>query len=142
LDDVVGPADVARLTHPRTGGARAQVAVLLVAVLVGLGLGAVLLSADQRSWDGARFTTASITGLEHDGIHADVAGSDVVLHLESVPPKGTVVDVEVSPDGRARPASYRQTWLKASRSGLALAVGLTLLVQVYRFFVTRRPVEA
>ena len=32
--------------------------------------------------------------------------------------------------------SYRQTWPGALGRGVALAVGLLVLVQVYRFFVT------
>ena len=125
-------------THPRTAGARAQLAVLLLGVLAGLAVGAVLHWADQRSWAGSVTATAVVTGLEANGIHATADGKDVVLHLEKVPRTGTELRVEVRPDGRARPASYRQSWAGALGRGVALAVGLTVLVQVYRFFVTGR----
>ena len=129
-------------THPRTTGARAQLAVLLLGVLAGLALGAVLHWADGRSWAGAERTTAVVTGLQENGVHATADGKDVVLHLEKVPRAGTPIAVEVRPDGRARPASYRQTWSGALGRGVALAVGLAVLVQLYRFFVTRPSVPS
>lgn len=110
--------------------------MLLLGALAGVVLGLVLHWADQRSWAGAETTTAVVTGLKSNGIHATADGKDVVLHLEKVPKAGTQIPVEVRPDGRARPASYRQTWAGALSRGIALAVGLTVLVQVYRFFVT------
>ncbi|MCU1601472.1 MAG: hypothetical protein JWO22_2181 [Frankiales bacterium] len=128
-------------THPRTSGAAPQLAVLLTGVLAGLLIGSALHWADGRSWGGSHDTTAVVVGLEHDGIHAMAGGRDVVLHLEKVPPAGTEVRVEVRPDGRARPTSYRQTWPGALGRGVALAVGLLVIVQLYRFFVTGRPVE-
>ena len=129
-------------THPRTSGARAQLGVLLLAVLAGVLVGAALHWADGRSWSGSVTTRAVVTGLHDDGIHATADGRDVVLHLEKVPPAGTELTVEVRPDGRARPASYRQSWPGALGRGIALAVGLTVIVQVYRWFVTGRPVTA
>jgi hypothetical protein len=112
--------------------------VLLAAVLLGLLIGTVLVKADQHSWAGARTTSATVTGLEDDGLHATTSdGTEVVLHLETVPDVGTSVAVEVAPDGRARPASYRQSWSGALREGVLLALGLAVLVQVYRWFVTR-----
>ena len=126
-------------THPRTSGAAAQVGVLLLGALVGLLIGAGLHWADGRSWAGSATTTATVTGLQSNGIHATADGRDVVLHLEKVPRLGTRVSVEVRPDGRARPTSYRQTWPGALGRGVALAVGLVVLVQVYRFLVTKPP---
>jgi hypothetical protein len=138
-DGAVKPREVARRTHPRTSGAAAQVAVLLAAVLLGFAVGSVLRYADDRSWSGARSTTAVVTGLQANGVHANADGRDVVLHLEKVPRTGTQLAIEVRPDGRARPASYRQTWRGALLSGIGLTVALAVLVQVYRFAVTRRP---
>jgi hypothetical protein len=130
-------------THPRTSGFGPQVAVLLLAVLVGLGIGAVLLTADRSSWSGARTSLATVTGRSDTGVTALADGRAVTLHLAKVPATGTRIAVEVSPDGRARPASYRQTWLRATRSGVALSVLLVVLVQGYRYAVTRRtPSEA
>jgi hypothetical protein len=123
-------------THPRTAGARAQLSVLLLAVLAGVLVGAALHWADGRSWAGSATTTAVVTGLQHDGIHATADGRDVVLHLEKVPRTGTELSVEVRPDGRARPSSYRQTWPGSLARGIALAVGLAVIVQVYRYLVT------
>ena len=137
-DDPVKPSDVARRTHPRTSGAGAQLAVLLLGVLLGVVLGAGLRWADDRSWAGAVTTTATVTGLRSDGIHATADGTDVVLHLDKVPASGTRLAIEVRPDGRARPTSYRQTWGGALWRGIALALGLTLIVQVYRYAVTGR----
>jgi hypothetical protein len=142
-DGAVNPRDTlhaaARRTHPRTAGAAAQVAVLLAAVLLGLVLGSLLRYADDRSWSGSRTTTAVITGLQTNGVHATADGRDIVLHLEKVPRSGTQLAIEIRPDGRARPASYRQTWRGALLSGIGLTVALAVLVQVYRFAVTRRP---
>jgi hypothetical protein len=129
-------------THPRLAPAAAQLAVVLLAVLAGLVMGAALVQADQRSWSGATTGTAVVRGLEDDGIHADVDGREVVLHLEKVPAAGTSLPVEVAPDGRARPTSYRQTWSGALVEGVLLASGLAALIQVYRWFVTQRPVPS
>ena len=115
---------------------RAQLAVLLAGAFAGLVLGAALHWADARSWAGSTTTTAVVTGLRSDGVHADAAGRDLVLHLEKVPRAGTELRVEVRPDGQARPVAYRQSWGGALLRGVALAVGLTVLVQVYRWFVT------
>jgi hypothetical protein len=140
-DGPVKPSDVARASHPRTAAARTQVVVLLLAVLLGLGFGALLRYADDRSWSGATTTTAIITGLRSDGVHAMAGGADVVLHLAKVPAAGTELAVEVRRDGRARPVSYRQTWGGALLQGTGLAVGLTVVVQLYRYAVTgRKPV--
>lgn len=125
-------------THPRSSGIVTQAVVLLAAVVVGVALGLVLLIADQRSWSGAHTAVATVTGHNDKGITAVTAGRTVVLHLAPLPPPGRRVTVEVSPDGRARPFAYRQTAPKAIRSGITLTVLLTLLVQGYRFFVTRR----
>lgn len=133
------PRQLAARTHPRTSGLAVQAAVLLAAVVAGLVLGAVLLAADSRSWSGARTTVATVTGVSSTGITAVADGRAVTLHLGRVPPPGTRVEVEVSPDGRARPSSYAQTWLRATRSGVALSVLLVVLLQAYRFAVTRRP---
>jgi hypothetical protein len=135
----VALSDLTARTHPRSSGAVTQVLVLLAAVVVGVAIGMVLLVADQRSWSGAVTQTATVTGVDSKGITALAAGRTVSLHLAPIPRVGTQVRVEVSPDGRARPYSYRQTALKATRSGIALSVLLALLVQVYRYAVTRRP---
>ena len=116
--------------------------MLVVAIAVGLGIGAALRWADERSWGGSHDTTAVVSGLEHDGIHATADGRVVVLHLERVPAAGTPLRVEVRPDGRARPTSYRQTWPGALGRGVALAVGLLVIVQLYRFFVTSPSVRS
>ena len=129
-------------THPRTSAAVAQLGALLLGVVAGLLLGSALHWADGRSWGGSHDTTAVVTGLQHDGIHATADGREVVLHLEKVPPAGTEVRVEVRPDGRARPTSYRQTWPGALGRGVALAVGLLVIVQVYRYVVTSPPVPS
>jgi len=114
--------------------------VLLLAAVAGLLLGAGLLAADRSSWHGARTVTAAVTGRSDKGVTADAAGTPVVLHLARVPRPGTTVTVQITPDGRARPLSYAQTPGRSLRSGVLLLVGLTVLVQVYRFAVTRRPV--
>jgi hypothetical protein len=132
-------SELASRTHPRTAGAAAQALVLLGAVLAGLALGALLHYADGRSWSGATTATAVVTGLRTDGVHAEAEGRDVVLHLEKVPAAGTRLAVEVRPDGRARPASYRSTWTGSLLRGTLLALVLAVVVQVYRFAVTRRP---
>jgi hypothetical protein len=141
-DGAVKPRDslqvAARRTHPRATGAGAQLAVLLAAVLLGVAVGSLLRYADDRSWSGARTTTAVITGLQANGVHALAEGRDVVLHLEKVPRTGTQLAIEVRPDGRARPSSYRQTWQGALLRGIGLTVALAVLVQAYRFLVTRR----
>ncbi len=134
----LSPQGIAAWTHPRGSGPATQLVVLAVAVLLGLGIGAVLLLADARSWSGARTTAATITGRSDTGVTANADGRSITLHLARVPAPGTTIEVEVSPDGRARPASYKQTWLKATRSGVALSVLLTVLMQAYRFAVTRR----
>lgn len=131
-------SDLTARTHPRSSGAVMQGLVLLAAVAVGVALGMVLLVADQRSWSGAATQTATVTGVDSKGIAAQVAGREVSLHVAPIPRVGTQIRVEVSPDGRARPYSYRQTALKATRSGVALSVLLALLVQGYRYAVTRR----
>jgi hypothetical protein len=114
------------------------VVVLLAGVLLGVALGGLLRWADDRSWAGAVRTTASVTGLQSNGVHATAEGRDLVLHLERVPAAGTRLAVEVRPDGRARPASYRQTWRGALGRGIGLGIALTLIVQVYRWAVTGR----
>jgi hypothetical protein len=137
-DGAVKPSELARRTHPRTTTAGAQLLVLLVGVLLGIAVGTALRWADDRSWSGAVTTTATVTGLQSNGVHATADGRDVVLHVEKVPATGTRLTIEVRPDGRARPSSYRQTWRGALWRGIALAVGLTVLVQVYRYAVTGR----
>lgn len=124
-------------THPRGSGIATQLAVLAVAVLLGLAVGAGLLLADQRSWNGARTYLGTVTGRSDIGVIVEAAGRDVTLHLAKVPRTGTKIEVEISPDGRARPTSFSQTWGKAARSGVGLAVLLVLILQVYRFAVTR-----
>jgi nitrogen fixation protein FixH len=131
-------SDLTARTHPRSSGIVTQVLVLLASVAVGIAIGLVLLVADQRSWSGAVTQTATVTGVDAKGIAAEAAGRTVSLHVAPIPRVGTKIRVEVSPDGRARPYSYRQTALKATRSGVALSVLLALLVQVYRYAVTRR----
>lgn len=126
-------------THPRRSGPVPQAVLLLVAVVAGLLLGAGLLAADRSSWDGARTVPATVTGRSDKGVTADAAGTPVVLHLARIPRPGTRVTVQVTPDGRARPRSYAQTPERSLRSGVLLLVGLTVLVQVYRFAVTGRP---
>ena len=135
------PQPLTARTHPRTSGPRAQAAVLLLATVAGLLLGAGLLAADRSSWHGARTVPAVVTGRSDKGVTADAAGTPVVLHLARVPRPGATVTVQITPDGRARPLSYAQTPGRSLRSGVLLLVGLTVLVQVYRFAVTRRPVE-
>lgn len=125
-------------THPRRARPAVQLGVLAAAVLVGCLLGLALLAADSRSWRGAATVTATVTGRSDKGVLAQAGDRQVVLHLAKVPPPGTRLAVEVSPDGRARPLSYRQTPDHALRSGVLLAVGLAVLVQVYRWFVTGR----
>lgn len=134
------PQPLTARTHPRTSGPSAQAAVLLLAAVAGLLLGAGLLAADRSSWHGARTVPAVVTGRSDKGVTADAAGTPVVLHLARVPRPGTTVTVQITPDGRARPLSYAQTPVRSLRSGVLLLVGLTMLVQVYRFAVTRRPV--
>ena len=137
-DGAVKPSELARRTHPRSTPAGAQLLVLLLGVLLGVVLGTALHWADDRSWAGAVTTTATVTGLQSNVVHATAEGRDVVLHLEKVPSTGTRLAVEVRPDGRARPSSYRQTWGGALWRGIALALGLTVIVQVYRYAVTGR----
>lgn len=132
-------SDLTARTHPRQSGLMTQLAVLTAAVVVGLVIGAALLLADQRSWSGATSTRGTVTGRDDTGVLVEAAGRTVTLHLAKVPRVGTTIEVEVSPDGRARPTSYKQTLGRASRDGVGLAVLLTLIVQVYRFAVTRRP---
>lgn len=138
-DSAGARATPAERTHPRTSGAVAQAVVLLVAAVAGLLLGAGLLAADRSSWHGARTVPATVTGRSDKGVTADAAGTPVVLHLARIPAPGTIVSVQVTPDGRARPLSYAQTPARSLRTGVLLLVGMTLLVQVYRFAVTRRP---
>lgn len=136
------PNSLAARTHPRTSGPRAQLAVLGLAILLGLLLGGALLLADRTSWSATTRGTATVVGRSAKGVLADVDGRRVVLHLPAVPRTGTSLPVEVSRDGRSRPLSYRQTPGRALRSGVMLAVGLAVLLQAYRYVVTRRPVPA
>lgn len=145
LPDSTGPSGaglstrgIAARTHPRRSGPVTQLVVLAAAVVAGVGIGAVLLLADARSWSGARTSSATVTGRSATGVTADADGRSITLHLARIPAPGSTISVEVSPDGRARPASYKQTWLKATRSGVAVSVLLTVLMQAYRFAVTRR----
>ena len=131
-------SDLTARTHPRRTGVATQFGVLLVAVAAGIVLGAVLLLADRSSWSGAHTVVATVTGHSDKGVLAEAAGRTVVLHVSPLPHVGTALEVQVSPDGRARPSSYRQTPLRATRAGVALSVLLALLVQGYRFAVTRR----
>ncbi|MCW2601392.1 MAG: hypothetical protein JWM02_3221 [Frankiales bacterium] len=130
--------DLTARTHPRRSGVTTQLVVLVLAAVVGVALGMVLLLADRSSWSGARTTVATVTGQSDKGVLADASGKEVVLHVAPLPRVGTTIAVELSPDGRARPSSYRQTPLKATRSGIALSLLLAVLVQGYRFAVTRR----
>ena len=132
-------ATPAERTHPRTSGPVAQLVVLAVAVALGLVLGGLLLAADRSSWHGASTVPATVTGRSDKGVTADAAGTPVTLHLARVPPPGTSVTVQVTPDGRARPLSYAQTPKRSLRFGVLLLVGLAVLVQAYRFAVTGRP---
>jgi hypothetical protein len=118
-----------------------QLLVAVAAVLAGAALGLVLLAADRSSWSGARQTTATVTGVGHDGVKAVASGRQITLHLAPVPSAGTRLAVQVSPDGRARPVHLIETPARAVRQGVTLVVLLTLLVQAYRFVVTRRPAE-
>lgn len=133
------PAAVVARTHPRSSTWATQVAVLVVAIALGSLVGLALLAADRASWQDTRPLDATVTGRSDKGVLADTAQGQVVLHLGKVPVTGTRLAVEVSPDGRARPLSYRQTLPSALRSGIGLAVLLGLLVQGYRYAVTRRP---
>lgn len=128
-----------RATHPRGSGPATQVVLLGLALLLGGVVGLGLLTADRVSWSGGRVATAVVTGRSAMGIRALADGRVVVLHLARIPRPGTTLPVELSPDGRARPLSYRQTPGRALRSGVLLAVGLTVLMQAYRWVVTRRP---
>ena len=128
-----------RATHPRGSGPATQVVLLGLALLLGGVVGLGLLTADRVSWSGGRVATAVVTGRSAMGIRALADGRVVVLHLARIPRPGTTLPVELSPDGRARPLSYRQTPGRTLRSGVLLAVGLTVLVQAYRWVVTRRP---
>ena len=128
-----------RATHPRGSGPAAQLVVLGLALLLGVVVGLGLLTADRVSWSGGRVATAVVTGRSAIGVVAQANGRTVVLHLARIPRPGTTLPVELSPDGRARPLSYRQTPGRALRSGILLVVGLTVLVQAYRWVVTRRP---
>jgi hypothetical protein len=134
----VALSSVVARTHPRHAGLGPQLAVLAVAVVAGLVLSVVLLLADRSSWSGARTTAAVVTGRSDKGVVAQTSQGAVVLHLARVPATGTRLQVEVAPDGRARPASYAQTPGRAARSGVVLLVLLTLLVQGYRWAVTAR----
>lgn len=125
-------------THPRSARPVVQLGVLAVAALLGCLVGLTLLAADGRSWRGAVSSTATVTGRSDKGVLAQAAGRQVVLHLARIPAPGTRLAVEVSPDGRARPLSYKQTPGRALRSGVLLTGGLAVLVQVYRWFVTGR----
>ena len=118
-----------------------QAVLLLLAMTLGLVLGIVLLAADRSSWAGARTTTATVTGVSSKGVLADAGGKQVVIHLAPLPSPGTLLQVQVSPDGRARPTSFAQTPAKAIRDGVGLALLLTVLLQAYRFVVTRRGPE-
>ncbi len=129
---------LAERTHPRRTGLAIQATVLLAAAAVGLVIGAGLLLADRRSWQGARTSIGTVTGRSDTGVTVAAGGQAVTLHLAKIPRPGATIEVEVSPDGRARPTSYKQTWWKASRSGVGLAVLLVLLLQGYRYAVTRR----
>lgn len=136
------PLQIASRTHPRGSSARVQLAALGVAVAVGCLLGLGLLGADRASWHSAHQAVATVVGRSDKGVVATVPGQPpVLLHLTAVPPTGRLVRVEISPDGRARPLSYRQTAGRALRSGVLLSSGLLLLVQIYRFAVTRRPAD-
>lgn len=128
-----------RATHPRGSGPAIQLAVLALAVLLGVVIGLGLLTADRVSWSGGRVTTAVVTGRSAMGVVARADDRTVVLHLARIPRPGTTLPVELSPDGRARPLAYRQTPARALWSGVLLAVGLAVLVQAYRWVVTRRP---
>ena len=128
-----------RATHPRGSGPATQVVLLGLALLLGGVVGLGLLTADRVSWSGGRVATAVVTGRSAMGIRALADGRVVVLHLARIPRPGTTLPVELSPDGRARPLTYRETPGRALRSGVLLAVGLTVLVQAYRWVVTRRP---
>ena len=114
-------------------------AVLGLALLLGGLIGLGLLAADRASWSGGRVATAVVTGRSDKGVVALAEGRPVVLHLARIPRPGTTLPVELSRDGRARPLSYRQTPGRALRSGVLLTVGLTVLVQAYRWVVTRGP---
>ena len=131
-------SELSARTHPRRSGPGAQVAVLLLAVGLGLLLGLALLVADSRSWSGAHRSVGTVTGRSSSGVLVDTGGRTVTVHLAKIPRTGTRLEVEVSPDGRARPASYGQTWWRAARSGVGLAVLLVVVLQAYRYAVTRR----
>jgi hypothetical protein len=126
-------------SHPRFSPPGAQVVVLLLAMALGCGVGLVLLAADRSSWKGAVETTATITGVDDQGVTATAGDKTVSLHLSPIPRTGSTLQVEVSPDGRARPVAYVQTPGRAIREGVALALLLAVLVQGYRYAVTRRP---
>lgn len=133
------PWDLRGATHPRGSGLRPQLLVLLVAAALGLLLGAGLLAADRSSWRAATTASATVVGRTDAGVAADVGGRRVVLHLPQIPSTGTVLPVEVTPDGRARPLAYRATPGRALRSGVLFALGAAVVLQAYRFVVTRRP---
>ncbi|MCU1595830.1 MAG: hypothetical protein JWO12_3222 [Frankiales bacterium] len=132
-------SDLTARTHPRQSGLVPQLAVLVAAVVLGLALGVALLVADARSWSGATSSVGTVTGRNDTGVVVAAGGRTVTLHLARVPKPGTQIQVEVSPDGRARPTSYEQTLGKATRDGVGLTVLLTVVVQLYRYAVTRRP---
>ncbi len=127
-----------RASHPRGSGPAAQLAVLGLALLLGVVVGLGLLAADRVSWSGGRVATAVVTGRSTMGVLALADGRSVILHLERIPRPGTTLPVELSRDGRARPLSYRQTPGRALQSGILLTVGLAVLVQAYRWMVTPR----
>lgn len=132
------PTYLAARTHPRTSGWTTQIAVLLAAALVGTLLGLLLMLADHASWQDTRQLTATVTGTSDKGLLADTTRGQVVLHLPAVPVSGTRLTVEVAPDGRARPLSYRKDLPSGTRSAVGLVVLSIALVQAYRFAVTRR----
>lgn len=134
------PASLVVRSHPRRSRPAFQLAVLAVAVAAGCLLGGLLLTADRSSWRGATATMATVVGRSHTGVLAHAGDRRVVLHLARIPPVGTRIAVEVTADGRARPLAYRQTPGGAVGSGVLVTVGLTALVQAYRFVVTGRPV--
>lgn len=132
-------SQVALRTHPRRSGVLPQLAVLAVAAVLGALLGLLLLAADRSSWAGSGTTTATVTGVSKAGVLATANGRRVTLHLAPVPRAGTTLQVQVSPDGRARPVSFAQSPGTALRDGVSLAVLLAVLLQGYRWAVTRRP---
>jgi hypothetical protein len=125
-----------RLSHPGNRRPVVQLGVLVLAALLGVLVGLALLAADRSSWSGARVLPATVTGRSDKGVLALAGERPIVLHLAQLPRPGTMLPVELSPDGRARPLSYKQTVPRSLRSGVLLVVGLALLVQLYRLLVT------